>query len=42
MSEETNLTMGGKSTPGKKIQVKKIAKEVSEGLGNNSFSDYLM
>jgi hypothetical protein len=42
MSEETDLMAGGKSTPGKKIWVKKIAREVSEGLGKYSFSEYLM
>jgi hypothetical protein len=42
MSEETNLMMGGKSTPEKKIRVKKIATEVSEGLGKYSFSEYIM
>jgi hypothetical protein len=40
MSEETDLTTGSKSTPGKKSQVKKIAREVSEGLGKYSFSKY--
>jgi hypothetical protein len=40
MSEETDLTMGSKSTPGKKTWVKKIAREVSEGLGKYSFSEY--
>jgi hypothetical protein len=42
MNEETDLTTGGKSTPGKKIWVKKITREVSEGLGKYSFSEYLM
>jgi hypothetical protein len=41
MSEETDLTMGGKNTPAKKIWVKKIAREVSEGLGKYSFSKYV-
>jgi hypothetical protein len=41
MSEETNLTAGSKSIPGKKTWVKKIAREVSEGLGKYSFSEYL-
>jgi hypothetical protein len=40
MSEETNLTSGRKSTQGKKTWVKKIAREVSEGLGKFSFSEY--
>ncbi len=40
MSEETDLTMGGKSTPRKKTWVKKIAREVNEGLGKYSFSEY--
>jgi hypothetical protein len=38
MSEETDLTTGGKSTSGKKIWVKKIAREVSEGLGKYNYS----
>ncbi len=38
MSEETDLTTGSKSTPGKKTWVKKIEGEVSEGLGKYSFS----
>jgi hypothetical protein len=42
MSEETDLASGGKSTPGKNIWVKKIAREVSEGLGKYSFSEYFM
>jgi hypothetical protein len=37
MSEETDLTTGSKSTSGKKTSVKKIAREVSEGLGNIHF-----
>jgi hypothetical protein len=41
-SEETDSMTGGKSTPGKKIWVKKIAREVSEGLRKYSFSEYLM
>jgi hypothetical protein len=40
MSEETDLTMGSESTPGKKSWVKKIAREVSEGLEKYSFSEY--
>jgi hypothetical protein len=40
MSEEAYLTTGSKSTPGKKTWVKKIAREVSEGLGKYSFSEY--
>jgi hypothetical protein len=42
MSDETNLTTGGKSTPGKKIWMKKIAREVSERFEKYSFSEYLM
>jgi hypothetical protein len=38
MSEETDLTTGDKSTSGKKIWVKKIAREVSEGLGKHIYS----
>ncbi len=41
MSEETDLMTGGKSTPGMKIRVKKIAKEMSERLGKYSFSEYV-
>jgi hypothetical protein len=40
MSEETNLTTGRKSTSGNKTWVKKIAREVSEGLEKYSFSEY--
>jgi hypothetical protein len=40
MSAETGLVMGIKNTPGKKTWVKKVAREVKEGLGNYSFSEY--
>ncbi len=40
MSEETGLTTGSKSTPGKKTWVKKIAREGSDGLEKYSFSEY--
>jgi hypothetical protein len=41
MSEEMDLMMGGKSTPGKKICVKNITRELSEGLGKYSISEYV-
>jgi hypothetical protein len=40
MSAETSLAMGIKNTPGKKTWVKRVAREVSEGLGKYSFSEY--
>ncbi len=40
MSAETGLATGIKNTPGKKTWVKKVAREVSEGLGKYSFSEY--
>jgi hypothetical protein len=39
MSAETGLATGIKNTPGKKTQMKKVAREVSEGLGKYSFSE---
>jgi hypothetical protein len=40
MSVETGLATGIKNTPGKKTQVKQVAREVSEVLGKYSFSEY--